>query len=113
MTTKKLREVMRKLRKRVPTDKPIRVIRRPYPVEINEFMGYCIEGRPGYRVIVNSNLSPEMQVETLLHEYAHALCWPGQLEVGRIEAHDSLWGIAYARTFRAYYEEISRKERNY
>ena len=104
MNTKKLREVLRRLRRDVPTDAPLKVVRRESPYEIGDEMGYCIKVPSGYRIVINSTLCEGLQIEMLLHEYAHALAWTAQEEVGRREQHDSIWGSAYARTFRAFYK---------
>ncbi len=42
-------------------------------------------------------------IETLLHEWAHALVWTYR-EVDRVEHRDE-WGLAYARIYSAYHDE--------
>lgn len=41
-------------------------------------------------------------IDTLVHEWAHALAWAGNHD---LEAHDALWGVAYARCYQAVVED--------
>jgi len=103
MRTKKLRKVMRKLREHAPTDLPVRVVRRAMSKRKEQHLGYCLRGARAYRIVLNSNLSHELQLEMLLHEYAHAVAWKQQDAAGTLEQHDTIWSAAYGRTFRAFY----------
>lgn len=58
-------------------------------------------------------------VETLLHEWAHALAWNYSLdrmardpdvdrELFEAASHDEAWGCAYSRVWRAHMEQGSR-----
>lgn len=39
-------------------------------------------------------------VDTLMHEWAHALTWNGLLD-GDLETHTPEWGVAFARCYQA------------
>jgi hypothetical protein len=50
-------------------------------------------------------------VETLLHEWAHALCWKfASMEARRLSDHDDEFFLAWGRIYRAYHEYDGWKE---
>jgi hypothetical protein len=68
-------------------------------------------------ISLNSSLDEYEAVDTLLHEWAHALSWHLVLdrlakdaliapEVFQKASHDELWGCAYSRVWRAYIGQI-------
>lgn len=107
----KFRLLLKKLRKRFPPRYPVRV-RRP--------SGKSLKGQDapyGVCWLSNDNKSPEdryftiyisckypieTQIDTLLHEWAHALTWfkckPGQ-------DHGDPWSEAYGKLYREYIED--------
>ena len=94
---------MRRLRKNAPTDLPVEVVRRAMPArKTGDSWGYCIRPDGHYRIVLNSNIAANAQEEILLHEYAHAVAWPGQLRDEIKEVHDCRhYGPAYALVCRA------------
>lgn len=97
MSTPRLRRILRALRQKEPTDLPITY--RTRPLKGDDGLLYVYDDK--YRIILNEKLSVALKVETLLHEYAHALAFPKQSEKLKSE-HDSIWGKEYARVWRAY-----------
>jgi Zn-dependent peptidase ImmA (M78 family) len=80
-------------------------------------LGQCIRRPKRFVVRLNSRMSEEMAIETLLHEWAHALAWNYSLdrlaENPEIEpaefdraSHDEAWGCAYSRVWRAYLDVV-------
>jgi len=57
---------------------------------------------PHFRIRINRDLGWALAVDTLLHEWAHLLCW---FNCPEDEPHGPEWGIAYARVYRAYIGE--------
>jgi predicted SprT family Zn-dependent metalloprotease len=111
MTTKKLREMMRILRRNCPPDMPVRVVRRPFKTtKVGKLKviecGYALSLKSSYRIVLNSSLTPTEQEETLLHEYAHVIAFPRQ-SPSKVMEHDREWGIAYAKVWRAYLKPLN------
>lgn len=48
-------------------------------------------------VAVDSEQGIQGVIDTLIHEWAHAVVWDVTLD----NAHDELWGVAYSRCYRA------------
>jgi hypothetical protein len=76
-------------------------------------LGQCIRRRHRFVVNLNDGMDQPQAIETLLHEWAHALAWSYSLDklardpdVPREDfeaaSHDEAWGCAYSRVWRAY-----------
>ncbi len=50
---------------------------------------------------MNTGVSFSIKLETLIHEWAHAISWFG---AGHKEEHPDDWGLAYARIYRTFLE---------
>ena len=61
--------------------------------------GFCEldQEKQQFNIRISSELSEEIAVETLMHEWAHALSW----HAGGSD-HSPAWGKAYARVYRVY-----------
>lgn len=59
-------------------------------------MGSCALERNRFCI----DLDPAASLDTLAHEWAHALTW----DCAEVEDHGPLWGVAYARCYRIVYE---------
>lgn len=75
--------------------------------------GECIRRKKRFVVRLNSAMTESQAVETLLHEWAHALAWNYSLdrmardpdvdrELFEGASHDEAWGCAYSRVWRAF-----------
>ncbi len=106
---KKLNQVLRMLRKHCPVEKPVRVICK----NLNKarICGCCMAyvnqaGKITRFVIqIDSNLGQLTAIDTLLHEWAHAL--DQDLNGVAVEPHRDSWGECYAQVWRAYDDHIS------
>jgi uncharacterized protein YjaZ len=55
--------------------------------------------RDGVVIFLNSRKPLDVLTETILHEYAHAMCWA----VDRTR-HSPAWGMAYAKLYDRYHD---------
>ena len=91
---------------------PVVVRASPLPETIP---GQCVRRRRQFVVKLNDRMGEAQAIDTLCHEWAHALAWsfsldrlaktPG-LDPIKFEraCHDEAWGCAYSRVWRAYLE---------
>lgn len=104
------RRVLAGLRELCPAAKPVVVRTSWLPGNI---LGECIRRRARFVVRLNNQMAQEQAIETLLHEWAHALAWnysldrlarePGvSAQVFDAASHDEAWGCAYSRVWRVY-----------
>ena len=71
-------------------------------MEIGEY-GECSIEAPykTIRIIINKNVPEVAQVDSLIHEWAHAML-AGTTD---FTAHGPLWGVCYARCYCAVYQD--------
>lgn len=89
-----------------------------YPVYVrigripgDKLSGFCIRRGKKFYISLDDRPPKHFLIETLFHEWAHALTWKhANLEKRRLTSHDEEWGIAFARIFRRYMEEDGEKE---
>lgn len=98
IVTKTLRETLKLLRETEPALVPVRVRRRPLKTCWGQCTLVCKGGRPFYFTIsIDSRIPEPLIVETLIHEWAHAVAW----QEGRaVDDHGPEWGVAYARLYQ-------------
>jgi hypothetical protein len=103
-TSKHFQQVARKLRKDFPLRQPLKIVRKDLAHQ--KLCGSCLtylnedSSIKKFVLEIDSNLSAVLAVETLLHEYAHAL---DQSYNGvATEAHRASWGVCYAQLWRYY-----------
>ena len=108
------RGVLAKLRLELPPARPV-VVRTKVFQEIYPAMtfGECVRRSERYVIRLNAKMDQNMAIETLCHEWAHALAWNYSLDrlvwdpdVPREDfeaaSHDEAWGCAYSRVWRVY-----------
>ena len=104
------RSLVQKLREQCPTGKPV-VIRTSWMH--SAIQGACIRRKSRFVIRLNNRLDEQEAIETVLHEWAHALAWnysldrlagePGtSMEAFNAASHDEAWGCAYSRVWRVY-----------
>lgn len=93
---------LRVLRERCPTLVPTQV-QRSRTLDPGD-LGYCeavfdADGRlVRFRIRVRAGLCMELQIQVLMHEWAHALTWTAEHET--VDDHDEAWGLALSRVYR-------------
>lgn len=90
------------LRREFPTRYPIAIHSVPIKREANE-RDAC-DGdtdfiRGSFIIRINSRKWFNTRMDTILHEWAHAITWFG---AGHYEEHPDEWGLAYAKIYRAW-----------
>lgn len=53
-----------------------------------------------FSIRIPSDVDYQLQIQLLIHEWAHAVAWTPQNGPGTVDDHDALWGVAYARVYR-------------
>lgn len=102
--------VLTRLRLQCPTALPV-VVRTSWMSDT--ILGQCVRRRHRFVVSLNDGMDQPQAIETLLHEWAHALAWSYSLdklardpdiarEAFEAASHDETWGCAYSRVWRAY-----------
>jgi hypothetical protein len=105
---KSFQQVLRLLRREYPLTKPLRVVGKP--LEQQRLCGCCLsylnpDGSISRFVIeIDTGMSLLTAVDTLIHEYAHAL--DHDLNGIATEPHRESWGVCYARLWRLYTAKI-------
>ena len=105
--------VLAGLRQHCPAAMPVVVRMSWLP---SDTLGRCARRKSRFVVALNAAMNEHDAVDTLLHEWAHALSW--HLVLDRLSqvldsqadfeqaSHDELWGCAYSRVWRAYIANI-------
>jgi len=101
---------LRCLREKCVTAQPVIVRTSWLPPDT---LGECVRRKERFVVRLNRAMTEVQAVETLLHEWAHALAWNYSLdrmardpdldrELFEAASHDEAWGCAYSRVWRAF-----------
>ncbi len=100
--TRKFREclvsVLEYLQEELPCSYPARV----RIMQLEGEYGYCDvrknkDGEHYFLIVVCKGMDFLLSKDTLLHEYAHALCWESCPDE---EPHGPEWGVAFSRVYR-------------
>lgn len=97
-------QAIQKLRKECPAFHEVEVRRTTVPKPLFGDCGFD-EERGIFKIRILKNLSETAAIETLVHEWAHALVWFCAAACLQEGDHHSEWGVAYARCYRALYED--------
>jgi hypothetical protein len=87
------------LRKEVAPAFPVRV--HQVIMREHEF-GDCslvTKGKPHFLIRLKKDMTPDMVLFVLTHEWAHTLAWTMEHQ-DFIKDHDAEWGVAYARCWK-------------
>lgn len=83
------------MRRQFPTREPVLVKTGTPPLG---YLGWCESSDDGHLIVIHAgHHSRSTAIDTLAHEYAHALCFE---QAPRGDAHSDEWGIRYARVYR-------------
>lgn len=99
--------LLRLLRKKCPLAFPAYVRR----VRMTNKDGYCTKAGNKFQIRINKELSEDVAINTLLHEWAHARCWSHLHDAIDADtflkvAHDASWGVAYSEVYRVFEEQL-------
>jgi hypothetical protein len=89
-----------------PAAMPVVVTFSTFPGAI---LGQCLRRPTRFLIRLNDQMGEPQAVDTLVHEWAHALAWSYSLDslakaapaVFEAASHDETWGCAYSRVYRA------------
>jgi hypothetical protein len=106
----RFRHTISLLRKEIPPAFPVNVRR----VKLNGLDGYCMKAGEKFLICINKDLDDRMSVETLLHEWAHALRWDYRMDKMNEEefnrrVHDAAWGTYYAEVYSVFESDIIKE----
>ncbi len=73
-------------------------VRRVPNKKMYRLAGDTDNGSSSFIIRINANMWFDMTVDTLLHEWAHALTW-----FNDEEPHSDVWGVTHAKILREYY----------
>lgn len=108
----KIRALFKIFKKYIPLPRPVKLIIRKLAFD-DGMCGWAGDGRKGFVISVNKELCYNCKVDTIVHEYAHAITMAnGQHDEN--EDHDKKWGEAYAETYRCFlthWPEYGKKPR--
>ena len=77
--------------------------------------GWCSRNRKKFLIRINRNLKEDLVIETLIHEYAHAISWNhlnDEMDSEDLMWHGPAWGVAYSQAYQVYEEFFIGVPRN-
>ena len=102
-TNIKWRRLRKWLRENFPASHILVIDRKSRITTQKQLCGYCdFKTKPykHYYIYIDRKQVFALQLDTLLHEVAHALTWHGNDE----DDHGPEWGLAYAKIYRSFLE---------
>lgn len=90
------------LREACPTRLPVEV--RLEPDLPGGLLGVTFRTGLGITILVECDQPFQVQLDTLIHEWAHASVW----SVIGVSSHDDYWAVAYGHAYRAVHRERPR-----
>lgn len=99
----RLKQVAAWLRDTFPTPFPV-YVRMVDRRQLPEQFGDTLRRGRRIRIRILGNLPWHTAVETLLHEWAHAVCWTFEHVESWKPDHDDHWAVTYGRIYRHFYD---------
>jgi hypothetical protein len=100
--TSRFREICEHLRSKCPPPRGIRIrFRRLAREHLKGDHGETTQRGRTISVAVADNLTEVETIDTLIHEYAHAMTWRPFHAL--MHDHDAMWGVAFAQIYTAYH----------
>jgi len=97
-TSKKWKMLLAWLHRNFPTKEAVTVRSKP----LKKLCGETIYENHWFKIFIHRNQCFTLRVDTLIHEWSHALTWFGAETHN--EDHSAEWGIQYAKIYRIFYE---------
>lgn len=96
----RIKSMFKFLNKELPLNKPVKLIQR----DLKECFGYCMDHDANYLIVLHKSASYYIKIDTLIHEYAHAITmYEGKYkDRDQNSQHNTDWGICFAKTYRCY-----------
>lgn len=91
------RRAVKLLATKCPAPLPVKVRRVKTASDLD---GDCNHRDTYFYIRINRTLAEHEAIDTLLHEWAHAIAWPSSGD-----AHSSDWGRAYSKVYRLFLKE--------
>lgn len=91
------KRLIKLLKEQCPLPLPVQVRRVVTP---NSLDGDCQKKEDHFRIRIDRTLPEHEAIETILHEWAHALIWEHS------QMHTNEWGKAYSRVYRVLIKEV-------
>lgn len=99
-TQKDYRETLAMLRVNLPCAYPVSVRRmRKMPEDIEGDATFSRKGKWRFAIRISAKLTWSAAIDTLLHEWAHALSWTASHQ--KFKDHGPEWGLAMSRCYQA------------
>ncbi len=95
--TKSFAQTLRRLKKRLPLPFPIKV-----DFQVLDCAGECqlLEGKKKrFAIVLDNELTEDMAIEVLIHEWAHALSWT--FDRPDLKDHGPEFGVSWAKSYCA------------
>tara|TARA_Y100000034_G_C6858617_1_gene390502 strand:+ start:362 stop:679 length:318 start_codon:yes stop_codon:yes gene_type:complete len=94
--------VIKMLRDEVPAKLPVHIRRIKMKRD-----GYCMKKDEKFYIRINKEFTEDKAIDTLLHEWAHALTWMPKYDWMDSEEfekviHGPSWGIAYSEVYQLF-----------
>lgn len=106
-SNKKIKELVVRLREELPPLLPVRVYIRDYisapgVTTVTSWLGACSlklkDDKPSHFVIEIVKGNQQLMIDTLMHEWAHAISWRHNRLT--VSDHDPEWALAYSRVYQ-------------
>ena len=91
---REFKDFVRYLRTNLPAPKPIKVQTK----EKLKYLGATYHRKDDILIVIDRTQSAQVMIDTLIHEWAHALSGTTTKE----DSHPTQWGICYGRVYRAW-----------
>lgn len=105
----RIRSMFKFLCNELPLNKPVKLIQR----DLKECFGYCIEHDDKYLIVLHKSASYYVKIDTLIHEYAHAITmYEGKYKDRDINTqHNAYWGQCFSKVYRTYLKFANESKR--
>lgn len=101
----RIRNLFKYLNKELPLNKPVKLVQR----DLKDCFGYCIEHDEKYLITLHKPSSYYVKIDTLIHEYAHAITmYEGSYKDRDADSqHNARWGLCYSKVYRTYLKFVN------